>query len=848
MDNERLAPVVIQPTILQNTLLYTRWRLYSDLRIVLKDLFNHRPEILRAAIACLLLAVCALLIPAADNPLQRWIGDLAQRQATPEPINGKVVLIAIDEASQTRLGPWPWPNSRHAVLINQLRSNNVRAIAFATPLMPQSQPAEATGSTANPDGNQLLARAMREHGQVVIPVEVSAHEGAESGRDLVAYLTRAQRHFGGDSLEQAIASRPLDGNGNALMSAAAALGHLVVPEDPDGTTRREYAAIRLGSQALPALSVALANMASEQRNSLVVTDEQLQLAPDMHSTSLGDALDFIPKFAGNAVSTLSYWQILEGKFDPRSLNDTAVVIGFTEGAGADRIQTPIGALPRAMVVAMHSNALLTESTYQHPAWATLLEWLLALTVIVLAATAFLKFRLLINAALVVLIVSVTLLVAYLLMNRGTTLLQVIPQLTALIGSLMLSAALNKQPVAHKQGTGGPAISMDTLKTLALTLHGQGQLDLAFETLRRCQPNRDTLDLLYRLAADYERRREVLKAAQTYRYVGEIDQSYKDASEKARQLQQEIERPKPATAAAAMPTPLTNISRPKPSVPAPTPNPNRESLGRYEIDRQIGKGAMGVVYLGRDPKINRIVAIKAIPLADEFQDQDLLEARERFFREAEMAGRLNHPGIVTIFDAGEDRGLAYIAMEYIQGEHLSYYCEPNRLLPIRKVLTLVIRVAEALNYAHLQNVVHRDIKPANIMFNIETDALKITDFGIARLSDVSRTKTGIVLGTPSFMSPEQLEGRPLDGRSDLFGLGVSLYQMLTGQLPFRADSMTRLMNNIATEPHPPIRSLRPELPECMEQVIDRCLAKAADDRYQNGIDLADAIRNCMRGLT
>jgi Serine/threonine protein kinase len=207
----------------------------------------------------------------------------------------------------------------------------------------------------------------------------------------------------------------------------------------------------------------------------------------------------------------------------------------------------------------------------------------------------------------------------------------------------------------------------------------------------------------------------------------------------------------------------------------------------------------------------------------------------------MAGRLNHPAIVTVYDAGEDNGLAYIAMEYLRGHHLSTHTDPKNLLTPKSVMLLVARVAEALHYAHRQNVVHRDIKPANIMFNPETDELKITDFGIARLTDTSRTKTGIVLGTPSFMSPEQLEGRTLDGRSDQFALGVSLYQLLCGQLPFRADSMPRLMQKIATEPHTPIRMIRPDLPAEVEAIIDRALSKSADDRYVTCAEMAMALR-------
>ena len=233
------------------------------------------------------------------------------------------------------------------------------------------------------------------------------------------------------------------------------------------------------------------------------------------------------------------------------------------------------------------------------------------------------------------------------------------------------------------------------------------------------------------------------------------------------------------------------------------------------------------------------------MAEEFEEEDLAEARARFFREAEMAGRLNHPAIVTVYDAGEDLGLAYIAMEYLRGQHLSHFADAARLLPPKNVMMLAARVADALHYAHRQNVVHRDIKPANIMFNPDADELKITDFGIARLTDASRTKTGIVLGTPSFMSPEQLEGRSLDGRSDLFALGVSLYQLLTGQLPFRADSMPRLMQKIATEPHAPINLARPDLPACIVGIIDKTLAKNPEDRYQNGAELAAALRSCAQ---
>ena len=268
----------------------------------------------------------------------------------------------------------------------------------------------------------------------------------------------------------------------------------------------------------------------------------------------------------------------------------------------------------------------------------------------------------------------------------------------------------------------------------------------------------------------------------------------------------------------------------------------ERLGRYRIQHELGKGAMGVVYRALDPTINREVALKAIPLAAEFEGNELEEARTKFFREAEMAGRLSHPHIVTIFDAGEDGGTAYIAMELLRGRHLVEYTDSARLLPAHVALELVARLADALNYAHACRVVHRDIKPANVMFDPDTDELKITDFGIARLTDTGRTRTGVVLGTPSFMSPEQLAGRAVTGRSDLFSLAITAYQLLTGLLPFRGDSMPALMLRIAHEPHPRIRSQRPDLPAGLDDVFDRALAKKPEDRFETGAALARALRD------
>jgi len=266
-----------------------------------------------------------------------------------------------------------------------------------------------------------------------------------------------------------------------------------------------------------------------------------------------------------------------------------------------------------------------------------------------------------------------------------------------------------------------------------------------------------------------------------------------------------------------------------------------TLGRYRIEAQIGRGSMGAVYLGHDPQIGRQVAIKTLALSREFSGDKLVEARARFFREAETAGRLQHPDIVTIFDAGEAHDLAYIAMEFIKGHDLQMHAQPNRLLPLPQALEIVARVAEALAHAHSQGVVHRDIKPANVMIDTDAGLVKVMDFGVARITDASRTRTGLVLGTPSYMSPEQMAGRSVDGRSDLYSLGVMLFQLLTGHLPHTGDSMARLMFQIANEPAPDVRSLRPELPEALANVVALAVEKRPEVRYADGRQMAADLR-------
>ena len=263
-----------------------------------------------------------------------------------------------------------------------------------------------------------------------------------------------------------------------------------------------------------------------------------------------------------------------------------------------------------------------------------------------------------------------------------------------------------------------------------------------------------------------------------------------------------------------------------------------TLGRYLLTRELGRGAMGVVYEAQDPKIHRHVALKVVHLKN-LGIEEVDQVKQRFFREAQAAGKLAHPNIVTVYDVGEEHDVAYIAMDLLKGEVLEDLLR-QRPIEINKMVRWIAQAAQAIAYAHENDVIHRDVKPANMIVEIRTGQVKLTDFGVARIAGVQHTQTGIVVGSPSYMSPEQMHGETLTGATDIFSLGVTLYQCITGELPFQGDTLPALAYAITQTKQESPRNVNPDVPVSLVRIINKAMQKDPADRYESARDFANSL--------
>ncbi|OGS93177.1 MAG: serine/threonine protein kinase [Gallionellales bacterium GWE2_58_10] len=813
--------------------------------------------------------------------LERKAYDLGVLASSRVP-SDKVAVIAIDDQSIANLGRWPWPRAIHAKMVDILAAGHPKVIGHTafffepqvdaglgyiykiaelldgftfTDTADPAQQAELAqlyalllDAAQNLDNDKKLGESIAKANDVLLAMFFNLGEPqGNPDQPLPDYVLRNNlpnvkdaSGYGAQPLPTRAALLPIP----VLGSKALAIGHLNSFPDVDGAIRTEPLVVGYYDQYYPSLSLMLAakslnlepkdiqvNLGEgvQLGNLKIATDPALQMHTYFYKDSNGRA----------AFQVDSFYDVFTGKIPAEKYRDKIVLIGAS-AAGVGTLQvTPISpGMAPALTLAHSVSSILQGDFFVSPGWAGMAGFAVFVLVALYLVLLLPRLNAAIGAAVTGVLFVTLLATHFILMTTQAMWLQLMmPAALLLAGHLLLTTKRHLLTEKGKQKS--DAESAESNRMLGLAFQGQGQLDIAFDKFRKVPMDSSLMEVLYNLGLDFERKRQFNKAESVFKYMAEFNPKFRDLEQRLTQAREMSETVilggggGGRTNASTMVLGKAGVSKPM--------------LGRYEIEKELGKGAMGVVYYGKDPKIGRVVAIKTMALAQEFEADELQDVKDRFFREAETAGRLNHPNIVSIYDAGEEHDLAYIAMEFLKGKDLMPFTKPDNLLPLPRVMSIIARVADALDYAHRQNVVHRDIKPANIMYDPETDTPKVTDFGIARITDSSKTKTGMVLGTPSYMSPEQLAGRKIEGHSDLFSLGVSLYQLACGKLPFEGDSMAQLMYRIANEPHTDILTIRADLPPCLAAIINRSLAKQVEDRYASGTEMAEALRQCAASL-
>ena len=796
-----------------------------------------------------------------------------------------VVIVAVDDESVSNIGSWPWPRSYVADVVRRLSGYGANTLGIhilyagkelnlglqeiqglretlvgTEPPLAKKKALKKIDEMLARTENKLnhdarLTSAVRSAVNVVLPIlftlgQPDGNDPAKASAWLKMNSLKSKKRVSKPKRRplnflntqdvfkhQAVAARKVITPFRQLSTKAGALGHINIVPDQDGVVRKVPLLIDYDGRRFPSfpLQVAAKKVGATMRdiklgdvgNGLFgIRLKGLDIPTDRHYQMLIDYNGHRP----DSNSRFSFSDVLDGKVPPNAFRGKIVLLGITANGLAPRYRTPVNqAMPSVDIAASAVENILNRKHFVRPAWAGTLEILVVLYFGLFLLVVIPRVTPQVGALMLgIFLISWLGVASVLFMAHGYWLKVFAPVVLSVVGYAVVRY---RTPFGKRQDE-----SAELNKALGLSFQSQGMLDMAFEKFLKCPiQHKSAKELLYNLGLDFERKRMFNKALAVYEHIMK-EGDFKDIAERIKRFKSlEDSLVLGANSAKHEETLILEDLATNPT------------LGRYEILKELGQGAMGTVYLGKDPKINREVAIKTLRYREVDPDQ-LEQVKKRFFREAEAAGKLSHPNIATIFDVGEDYDMAYMAMELIKGENLTGCCRQGKLLSVTRALSLVSQVAEALGYAHSHGVVHRDIKPANIML-LKNDHIKVADFGIARViaSSKSSTQTGLVLGTPSYMSPEQVAGKKVDGRSDLFSLGVVLYELLAGDKPFKGDNIGALMYAISKASCTPLAEVAPDVPACCVNIVDKLLAKGVTRRFKTADDLVKQIQLCLEKL-
>ncbi len=773
----------------------------------------------------------------------------------------KIAIVNIDEKSLNQLGSWPWPRNLIADMIKILKENGARLIGLDIIFQQKEQNRglieikklkesvdqrsdnekqnylwlieRLAGIYKKLDNDTELLGSVEKAGNVILPVR------GKFGEYQTELVTSDNSLLNDNSIKSGKLKKEIQKkiSVNELITPFAelakysrGLGHnnLSPNENIAGQVHLPFIDYRGNIIPSTALRMALDFTGNFPRKVTILEDE-IMVDDKTIPTSDGQTL---VKFKGakRSYPYYSFVDILSVKKVPAVFEDKIVLIGLTAKDIGEFVNTPVDPeMPQVELTANIIEDFIMGRYLKRPASMVYVEALIILLLSTFSGLLLPRLNYFPRSATVagtLFILFLTSVVLFISMNIWFKIVYI--SLSIITIYVVISA--KDFAVREKSLLLSSKESVETNRMLGLSFQSQGLLDLAFEKFRKCPLDDSMKDVLYNLGLDFERKRMLNKAISVYEYISKEESGFRDL---------EIRIPRLRKLAGDLPL-GKHKDKKELRIAFSDDLETKPTVGRYEILGELGQGAMGIVYKGRDPKINRLVAIKTIRFSDDFDEKRIVEVKERFFREAEMAGKLSHPSIISIYDVGEDYDLTYMTMELLNGKDLEPFCQKGHLLSLRKVLYIIAETAEALDYAHTQEVIHRDIKPGNIMY-LENGRIKVTDFGIAKAVSSSQTKSGIILGTPNYMSPEQINGKDIDGRSDIFSLGIVFFQLLTGQLPFGGRTLTELFYQITQAKHASPREINPKVIKPCEQLIDKALMKDPEQRFQRARDFAKYLR-------
>ncbi|MFC1862798.1 CHASE2 domain-containing protein [Thermodesulfobacteriota bacterium] len=777
----------------------------------------------------------------------------------------RIAIVNIDEKSLRQLGPWPWPRSSIAEMITILKGNGARLIAVDLPFNENEQ-------NQGLDEVRQLQTMIREKdkGYSEAPWLIDALDEIERRLDNDAVLVQSVKgsnntvlpvigKFGmfnselvltNDSVlnENSIRSRALQSGikdiipvrelitpFEELAQVSKGLGHINLSPNRSMEGRKHLLFFNFRGHVIPSMPLKIIlDYLNLFPNDSVISKNGIKL-PDFYIPfSKGEVLI---KYVGGRRSFpyYSFVDIHKVRNVPAVFDDKIVLLGYTADGGPS-VNTPVDQkMPRVEFIANIIDGLMRGRYLKRPALMGIIEAVFLLLAVMISSSTLSNVKFINRTGITIGVIFFVIIVGVISFVSLDVWFKTVYICLAMVTVYLVYSA--RDIILSQRALGlSSKESIETNRMLGLSFQSQGLLDLAYEKFRKCPLDDSMRDVVYNLGLDYERKRMINKAISVYEYITENDSEFRDLKVRIAKLKK--------TLGALAETRARGSKEDKIFVDDDLEI--KPTVGRYEIIKELGQGAMGVVYLAKDPNINRLLAIKTIRFSDEFEADRIEGIKNRFFAEAEIAGKLSHPSIVSIYDAGEDFDLTYLAMEYLTGGDLRDPINKGILFPLRKVLYILKETAVALDYAHSQGVIHRDIKPGNIML-LKNGKVKVTDFGIAKAMSSSQTKSGVVLGTPNYMSPEQINGQKIDGRSDIFALGVVMFELLTGQLPFRGDNITNLLYQITQIKHPSVKELNPKIPKVCEQIIDKALAKDPTKRFHRAGDMAKYLKALLSRL-